>query len=195
MELFLVITILSVLTLVTFPLLRRPLNESVVQDAGQQLLRDLSAARAQAIESGRPVIFQYQTGSGRYYIGEQDQRLENSTGLRRERESPAEANLLQPGGQTNPQNGDSASANRTVLPRLSLHHELPAEVTFEDSNRLEEGVSSGTFSNRPEGTETGRERQKRVDAINEENLSAKERTSKSSLRDATDSARPESLQW
>ncbi|MFN9751367.1 MAG: Tfp pilus assembly protein FimT/FimU, partial [Planctomycetota bacterium] len=67
MELFLVITILSVIAVITFPLLRRPLNESVVQDAGQQLLRELAAARSAAIESGRPLLFQYQAGSGRYY--------------------------------------------------------------------------------------------------------------------------------
>lgn len=196
MELFLVITILSVITLITFPLLRRPLNESVVQDAGQQLLRDLSAARSQAIESGRPVLFQYQTGSGRYYIGEQDQRLENFSGTRSDKSTDSESTQLPPRDQFgSSKSNDPSSPNRSAAPKLSLHRELPAEVTFDSSNFLDREASDSAFSNRPPGTETGRDRQKRVDAINGENLSAKERAPKENTRESSDSVRPEALQW
>ena len=77
MELFLVIAILSVLTMVSWPMLRRPLNKSIVQDAAQQLQRDLSSTRMQAVESGRNLIFQFRPGSATYYLGDTDQRQTN----------------------------------------------------------------------------------------------------------------------
>lgn len=195
MELFLVITILSVITLITFPLLRRPLNESVVQDAGQQLLRDLSAARTSAIESGRPILFQYQAGSGQYYIGEQDQRLESQSGAQ-PKEDPS-LDLLATGNPRDTLPNSSTGRSQEIpkpLP-LRLQRELPAEVIFVDTSLEEDAARTTAFSNRPAGSETGRERQKRVDAVNAENLSPDERALSETPRQRTEEKSIESLQW
>lgn len=195
MELFLVITILSVITLITFPLLRRPLNESVVQDAGQQLLRDLSAARTSAIESGRPILFQFQAGSGRYYIGEQDQRLEAQTGSKPKEGS--QLDLLAKGDSRDTLSGSGErGAQRVPKPSpLKLQRELPAEVIFVDTSLEEDNARTTAFSNRPAGTETGRDRQKRVDAVNAENLSPEERTPQETPRQRSEEKSVDSLQW
>lgn len=69
LELFLVIAILSALTIISWPMLRRPLNKSLVQDAAQQLQRDLGASRLSAVEFGQSWIFQYRPGTPTYYVG------------------------------------------------------------------------------------------------------------------------------
>jgi len=195
MELFIVITILSMITLIAFPMLRRPLNESVVQDAGQQLLHDLAAARTAAIESGRPIIFQFQIGSGQYYIGEQDQRLDNPIGSESDADAPPG---LLPEAATKSSLGNSPGRNSQENKRpapLKLRRELPADVTFVDTGLEEARSAKSAFSNRPSGTETGRERQKRVDDINAENLSPEERTPRETTRSTTDENSAEPKKW
>ncbi len=78
MELFVVIAILSVMILVSWPMLRRPLNKSIVQDAAQQLRRDLGSARLQAVDTGRVLVFQFRPGTSTYYVGTTDQRSAES---------------------------------------------------------------------------------------------------------------------
>jgi prepilin-type N-terminal cleavage/methylation domain-containing protein len=200
MELFLVITILSVIALITFPLLRRPLNESVVQDAGQQLLRELAAARSSAIESGRPILFQYQAGSGRYYIGPQDQRLEINSNSSTVNQSPETKDRSQGNsGLSDRTAGATVSGPRPAAPAPEIRGELPGDVLFIHQTTSESDADVNPFSNRPAGTETGRERQQRINRINEENLPASERSSdrsprKEGLTSAEDLA-PESLEW
>lgn len=195
MELFIVITILSMITLIAFPMLRRPLNESVVQDAGQQLLHDLAAARTAAIESGRPILFQFQIGSGQYYIGEKDQRLDNPIGS----ESQADAALeLLPEALAKSPLGKSPGRNPPQSTRpapLKLRRELPADVTFVDTSLEETRSATSAFSNRPGGTETGRERQKRVDDINAENLPPDERGPRETTRQTAEEDSAESKKW
>lgn len=195
MELFIVLTILSMITLIAFPMLRRPLNESVVQDAGQQLLHDLAAARTAAIESGRPILFQFQIGSGQYYIGEQDQRLDNPIGL--ESKSDAALDLLPKASAKSPL-GNSSSRNSQENSRpapLKLRRELPADVTFVDTSLEEARSATAVFSNRPSGTETGRERQKRVDDINAENLPPEERVPREINRQTAEDNSAEPRKW
>ena len=195
MELFIVITILSMITMIAFPVLRRPLNESVVQDAGQQLLHDLAAARTAAIESGRPILFQFQVGSGQYYIGEQDQRLDNPGDS--ESFSGAAFGMMPQETAESPRgksaNGNSQGTNRPAP--LKLRRELPADVTFVDTSLEELQSRSSAFSNRPSGTETGRERQKRVDDINSENLSPEERTPRETVRQSAEENSAEAKTW
>lgn len=196
MELFLVITILSVIALVTFPMLRRPLNESVVQDAGQQLLRDLAAARAAAIESGRPILFQFQAGSGRYYIGAQDQRLTTGSAVIRTREEPASPVSKQDDvGLSGQKAGVPVSGPRPATPVPDLLGELPEDVLFVNQAAQARRSDVNQFSNRPEGVETGRERQQRVNKVNEENLPASERTATKDTRAAREDTAPESMEW
>ncbi|MFN9879970.1 MAG: Tfp pilus assembly protein FimT/FimU, partial [Planctomycetota bacterium] len=147
MELFLVITILSVIAVITFPLLRRPLNECVVQDAGQQLLRELAAARSAAIESGRPLLFQYQAGSGRYYIGPQDQRLETAGGARPRREPQLvrESAEEQP-ARTGPSSAAPASGPRSAGPIQEILGELPGDVRFLDQAAKESNADLNACS-------------------------------------------------
>ncbi|MFN5321774.1 MAG: Tfp pilus assembly protein FimT/FimU [Planctomycetota bacterium] len=196
MELFLVITILSVIAVITFPLLRRPLNESVVQDAGQQLLRELAAARSAAIESGRPLLFQYQAGSGRYYIGPQDQRLETAGGAipRREPQIVRESAEEQP-ARTGPSSAAPASGPRSAGPIQEILGELPGDVRFLDQAAKESNADLNAFSNRPAGVESGRDRQDRVNRVNEENLPASERTSNKPAPESAEELPPESLEW
>ncbi len=202
MELFLVITILSVIALITFPLLRRPLNESVVQDAGQQLLRELAEARTGAIESGRPILFQYQPGSGNYYIGETDQRLEPN----------GFANAL-PAGQAPPKRFSSdggfpapntpSSSSQTdsgrVLPVSSTYpevrSELPGDVVFTDLREQLDERRANRFSNRPSGAETARQREQRIAEVNEENLPEAQRSSRKPETESAERLSSESLQW
>lgn len=195
MELFIVMTILSIVTLIAFPMLRRPLNESVVQDAGQQLLHDLAAARTAAIESGRPLLFQFQSGSGQYYIGDRDQRLENPGGSESLADSLFGFSPQEP--ENNPQ-GNIASGNAQKAKRLKplkMRRELPADVTFVDISLEEMLPETSAFSNRSSETETGRDRQKRVDKINAENLAPEERTPQDSTQQETDESSAEPKKW
>ena len=195
MELFIVLTILSMITVIAFPMLRRPLNESVVQDAGQQLLHDLAAARTAAIESGRPILFQFQIGSGQYYIGEQDQRLENPIGSESNADSPLG---LLPAASSKAPLPNSSSRNSQEKSRptpLKLRRELPADVTFVDTSLEESRSGTNAFSNRPSGTETGRERQKRVDDVNAENLSPEERNPRETARQNSEENSTEPKKW
>jgi type II secretory pathway pseudopilin PulG len=73
MEMMLVLAILSAVMLISWPMLRKPLNKSVVQDAAQQLQRDLRTCRLKAIETGKPWVIQYRTATAEYYIGTQIQ--------------------------------------------------------------------------------------------------------------------------
>jgi type II secretory pathway pseudopilin PulG len=75
-EIFLVIAILSALIAISWPMLRRPLNQSIVQDAAQQVQQDLLSARLQAIQTGRAWLVQWRPGTPSYYIGTTDQRLD-----------------------------------------------------------------------------------------------------------------------
>lgn len=197
MELFLVITILSVIALITFPLLRRPLNESVVQDAGQQLLRDLAAARATAIESGSPILFQFQAGSGKYYIGPQDQRLANGAPLdvRRVPTSAQDLGTENSGGAER-KTVAPTSGPRPPAPVEARLGELPGEVLFVNQSGQDQRSEVNPFSNRPAGSETGRERQQRVNQVNSENLPASERSgTKQQGRASREDTPPESLEW
>lgn len=74
MEMLIVIAILSAITLIAFPSLRRPLSQSLPQAAGQELLSELAALRSAAIDRGQVLLFQYQYGTDRYYLGTIDQR-------------------------------------------------------------------------------------------------------------------------
>lgn len=195
MELFLVITILSVITLITFPLLRRPLNESVVQDAGQQLLRDLSAARTSAIESGRPILFQYQAGSGRYYIGERDQRLESQSGAIAQETRSLDSLAPESSPTAFPVARDRDAQQLSKPSPLLLHKELPAEVTFVDTSLEADTARNSAFSNRPAGAETGRDRQRRADAVNAENLAPEDRPPRESSRQRSEENPGDSLRW
>ena len=147
MELFLVIAILSVISLVTFPLLRRPLNESVVQDAGQQLMRDLANARMQAITAGQPIVFQFQPGTGRYYIGAVDQRLESAAladSSAASAESSDAAYSREDDGRSGRSKPESFAESR-ASPGSIGQRELTAEVMFVDraAERRNEGLDVG----------------------------------------------------
>lgn len=195
MELFIVLTILSMITLIAFPMLRRPLNESVVQDAGQQLLHDLAAARTAAIESGRPILFQFQIGSGQYYIGEQDQRLDNPIDSKSKADDAL--GLLPDASAKSPlANSPNRNSQENSRPApLRLRRELPADVTFVDTSLEEARLATTAFSNRPSGTETGRERQKRVDDVNAENLSPEERAPRDTPRQTVEENSADPKKW
>ena len=131
LELTVVIAILSVLTMVSWPMLRRPLNKSIVQDAAQQLQRDLSSTRMQAVESGRNLIFQFRPGSATYYLGDTDQRQTNSD-ARSTRD--ISQRIRKPQLATNPSvsNRDAVSSNDESVELAPK--ELPDGTFFDDSN-------------------------------------------------------------
>ena len=153
MELFLVIAILSVLTMVSWPMLRRPLNKSIVQDAAQQLQRDLSSARMQAVESGRNLIFQFRPGSATYYLGDTDQRQTNSD-ARSTRD--ISKRIRKPQLATNPSvsNRDEVSSNdesKELAPK-----ELPDGTFFADSNAKSNANESSTVEWPDDKNEAGK---------------------------------------
>ncbi len=69
LELLLVLAVLSTVVALSWPALRRPMNRSYVQNAAQQLQKDLLNTRLEAMETGRPRFFQYRWGSSDYHIG------------------------------------------------------------------------------------------------------------------------------
>ena len=67
LELMIVLAILAVLAAVSWPLLRRPLNKSYLQDGAQQLTKVLTGVRLQAMAEGRAYVFRYQLGAATYH--------------------------------------------------------------------------------------------------------------------------------
>ncbi len=70
LELLLVVGLLATLVAISWPALRRPMNRSFVQSAAQDLQRDLLAARFEAMDQGVVRVFQFQSGTTQYWIGE-----------------------------------------------------------------------------------------------------------------------------
>lgn len=145
LELLVVIGILSVVAMVSWPMLQRPLNRSVIQDAGRQLQRALSAARFYAMESGKPVYFQYQAHSGRYWLGEKPATPDTTIGDTEKLalgEKPDSATIHSlPTGS----NSDAANARVPNLPEIWGVSELPDLVVFAagpvDETRSESEIS------------------------------------------------------
>lgn len=145
LELLVVIGILSVVTMVSWPMLQRPLNRSVAQDAGQQLQRALTAARFYAMESGKPVYFQYQVNSGQFWLGETPATGDQSDGDSEklalgEFADSATIRSTAAGSKT-----ELASDRKTVLPEQWGMRELPAEVVFVDESADEATASDGSL--------------------------------------------------
>ncbi len=137
MELFLVIAILSAMMVISWPMLRRPLNKSVVQDAAQQLQRDLASARLKAVETGQIWIFQFRPGTIKYYIGTTDQRNgDRKDHSRAEPRSSAENSerkvpLLGPKDDTSIPGGFAADESLKELPFGTSFAAAPATITTE----------------------------------------------------------------
>ncbi len=68
LELIIVLAILSILIMMAWPALRRPVTRSVVQQAARQLVRDLARARMAAIDSGQIVALRWEVGGPRYVV-------------------------------------------------------------------------------------------------------------------------------
>lgn len=68
LELIIVLALLSLLVALVWPLVRKPLQRSVTQEAARQLMDDLARARLNAIETGRTMAVRYEPGGGRYCI-------------------------------------------------------------------------------------------------------------------------------
>jgi len=68
LELIIVLAILSMLIMMAWPALRRPVTRSAVQQAARQLVRDLARARMAAIDSGQIVALRWEVGGPRYVV-------------------------------------------------------------------------------------------------------------------------------
>ncbi len=68
LELIIVLAILSMLIVMAWPALRRPVTRSAVQQAARQLVRDLARARMAAIDSGQIVALRWEVGGPRYVV-------------------------------------------------------------------------------------------------------------------------------
>ena len=66
LEMMVVLAIISVLAAVSWPMLRRPLSKSRLQDGAQQLSKALADLRLVAMEEGRPYLFRYQMGASAF---------------------------------------------------------------------------------------------------------------------------------
>ncbi len=149
LELFLVMAILAVISIIGWPMLYRPLNQSIAQGAAQNLRKELAIARLQAMESGRPVFFQFRPGTSQYWIGESpvaNQLSESNDSTR-----------LTPGEFENPdqsRNSPTGPLDGQGVPTKtgSRQLELPGGVVFSPSrvdlppDRIEGNMESGLQS-------------------------------------------------
>jgi type II secretory pathway pseudopilin PulG len=145
LELLVVIGILSVVTMVSWPMLQRPLNRSVAQDAGQQLQRALAAARFYAMESGNPVYFQYQVNSGQFWLGEKPAARDHSGRDSGELAQGELADSATIRSTTAGSKTESANDRKTVIPEQWGICELPEEVVFVDESADEATANDGSL--------------------------------------------------
>ncbi len=121
LELIIVVVILAMLVGLTWPALRRPMMQSVVQQAARQLVKDLARARMAAIDSGRIMALRYELDGRRYTVTFAD-ALEGS-----------DAAAAEPPDQDGTQ--DTAGEERS---RFEFEAELDPDVVFGDPAEVDE---------------------------------------------------------
>jgi prepilin-type N-terminal cleavage/methylation domain-containing protein len=73
LELIIVLVLMVILLAIVWPSLSQPLQRSTTEQAARQLVEDLARARFNAIQSGRTMVFRYELGGERYWIGPADE--------------------------------------------------------------------------------------------------------------------------
>ncbi|MFW6170898.1 MAG: prepilin-type N-terminal cleavage/methylation domain-containing protein [Planctomycetota bacterium] len=124
LELLIVLVLLAFMVAITWPLLRKPLQRSLTQQAARQLRKDLAQARLNAIESGRTMAIQYELDGGSYRIAPADTLSGDGSSaatLEDERNSTAARN-----------DGDGSRI------QLVIHGELEDGVVFGDAAAIEQ---------------------------------------------------------
>lgn len=124
LELLIVLVLLAFMVAMTWPLLRKPLQRSLTQQAARQLRKDLAQARLNAIESGRTMAIQYELDGGKYRIAPADAVSGDDSSaatLEDERNSTAGRN-----------NGEGSRI------QLVIHGELEDGVVFGDPAAIEQ---------------------------------------------------------
>jgi type II secretion system protein H len=117
LELMIVLAIMVLLIALVWPSLRRPVLRHAVQQAAQQLVRDLARARMAAIDHGRIMALRYEPGGSRYVV------------------SPAD--MLQRDDQSSPQamiqdTADDQKTSDDAEAEAGFTRELDPDVVFRD---------------------------------------------------------------
>ncbi|MFO7906461.1 MAG: prepilin-type N-terminal cleavage/methylation domain-containing protein [Planctomycetota bacterium] len=124
LELLIVLVLLAFMVAITWPLLRKPLQRSLTEQAARQLREDLARARLNAIESGRAMAIHYELDGGKYWIAPAD----TATGDEPSFETLEDERNSRAGDK----NGDGAGI------QLVIQGELEDGVVFQDPAIAEE---------------------------------------------------------
>lgn len=129
LELLIVLVLLAFMVAITWPLLRKPMQRSLTEQAARQLREDLARARLNAIESGRTMAVHYELDGGKYWIAPAD----TATG-----DEPSPETL---DNQRNSRGRENNGADAAIP--LVIQGELEEEVVFQDPEAAQERDTTG----------------------------------------------------
>lgn len=123
LELMIVLAVMVLLIALVWPSLRRPILRHAVQQAAQQLVRDLARARMAAIDNGRIMAVRYEPGGSHYVVSPADELQRDDAS------NPPDATR---------DSGADQKADDDAQADVGFAHDLDPDVVFRDPSEKDE---------------------------------------------------------